>query len=558
VVHTIGPDAGGFFSRLFSADFIPRTHCFREDAAVVWLHLISDTVITLAYYSIPVALVTLVFRRRDLAFHWMFLLFGGFILLCGTTHFFNLLALTTPMYRLDGVVKALTALFSIGTAAVLWPLIPRVLALPSPTQLRALNTELSSEVEQRRKAQMDLERSRHELEERVEQRTAELAGANEMLRREIAERTAAEERVRTLNQGLEVEVDRRTRELEETHQRMRMSERMAAIGTLSAGLGHDMGNLLLPVRARLDVVESHDLLPEVREDLASVRRCADYLTRLASGLRLLSLDPEDERPGETDTDVVEWWREAGALMEAGLPRGVQLEADIPEGLPRVRLARHALLQAVFNLVQNAGDVMRARGSGLVRLVARADGEWVTLRVEDNGPGMSPQVAARCFEPFFTTKTRAISTGLGLPLVRAIMSRCGGQVSVESELGRGATFTLRVPSAKPGRAGATVVALLSIADQRIAGYVGAMLQSRGITVAARGPRAAPEQDATLWITNAVSAEAVGAFAARPGSHVIVLGGDPAVATERVTVLPDASKTARLRDAIDAAVRAITGA
>src|ERR1044071_5678964 len=83
--HAVG-ETGSFFARLFSTgDFTPRSICFNQDPQVIWLHFTSDLIITLAYYSIPIALVYLVMKRRDLVFNWMFVLFGGFILLCGTT-----------------------------------------------------------------------------------------------------------------------------------------------------------------------------------------------------------------------------------------------------------------------------------------------------------------------------------------------------------------------------------------------------------------------------------------------------------------------------------------
>lgn len=111
--------------RLFSAEgFMPHGHCYRWEPDVLWLHVVSDSVIALAYYSIPIALVMLVRRRRDLAFNWMFLMFGAFIFACGTTHAMNILTVWNPVYRADGVIKLMTAAVSAMTAVALWPLIP--------------------------------------------------------------------------------------------------------------------------------------------------------------------------------------------------------------------------------------------------------------------------------------------------------------------------------------------------------------------------------------------------------------------------------------------------
>jgi signal transduction histidine kinase/CheY-like chemotaxis protein len=172
---TVPPAAGGFLENLFSTDFVPRAQCVGDRAGIIWLHVLSDASIALAYYSIPIALVALVRKRRDLAFGWMFLLFGAFILACGTTHILSIVAFWRPVYRLDGVVKAGTGAISMATAVILWPLIPKALAIPSPKQLRELNTELVREVDTRRSAEAQLASVNQELEARVRERTEALA-----------------------------------------------------------------------------------------------------------------------------------------------------------------------------------------------------------------------------------------------------------------------------------------------------------------------------------------------------------------------------------------------
>jgi two-component sensor histidine kinase len=175
-----------FFERLFDADFVPRFQCVNERTDLLWLHVVSDAIISLAYYSIPLALIYFVRKRRDLDFNWMYVMFAAFIVACGTTHLISVAAFWEPMYRLDGVVKAATAGVSIITALLLWPLVPHALAIPSPAQLARANADLAREVAERRRAQEDLGRSRNELEQRVLERTATLAA-------EVAERRKAEE-----------------------------------------------------------------------------------------------------------------------------------------------------------------------------------------------------------------------------------------------------------------------------------------------------------------------------------------------------------------------------
>jgi hypothetical protein len=112
--------------------FIPHGHCYLWKPGLVWLHLTSDLLIAIAYYSIPVTLVYFVRKRRDLPFNWIFLLFSGFIVACGTTHIMDVWTLWHPTYWLAGILKALTMVISVCTAVLLVSLVPKALALPSP------------------------------------------------------------------------------------------------------------------------------------------------------------------------------------------------------------------------------------------------------------------------------------------------------------------------------------------------------------------------------------------------------------------------------------------
>ncbi|MEW6324980.1 MAG: PAS domain S-box protein [Nitrospirota bacterium] len=143
-----------FFRAIFLSDtFLPHGQCLLWQPALLWLHAVSDTLITLAYYSIPMTLGYFVYKRRDVAFPWMFLLFGVFIFLCGTTHLVGVWTLWRPVYWLDGIVKLTTAGVSVATAILLVPLIPKAVALPSPAQLAAANRELRREIDDRTRAE---------------------------------------------------------------------------------------------------------------------------------------------------------------------------------------------------------------------------------------------------------------------------------------------------------------------------------------------------------------------------------------------------------------------
>src|SRR4028118_51920 len=156
---------------LASGEFIPHGHCYLWKPELVLLHVVSDSLIALAYYSIPIMLVYFVRKRRDVPFDWIFLMFGTFIVACGTTHVFEVWTLWHPTYWLSGFIKAITAVASLCTAMLLAPLIPKALTLPSPAQLEATNLALRNEITQRQLAEKALQRANEQLEIRVHERT---------------------------------------------------------------------------------------------------------------------------------------------------------------------------------------------------------------------------------------------------------------------------------------------------------------------------------------------------------------------------------------------------
>lgn len=137
-------------SFLWDSPFIPHGHCYLWKPGLLWLHLLSDALIALAYYLIMVALLYFVQRRKDVPFRSLFWLFGIFIGACGTTHLLAIWTLWFPTYWLSGTIKALTALISFYTALELIPRIPQALSLPSTTQLEALNRTLKKEIAERK------------------------------------------------------------------------------------------------------------------------------------------------------------------------------------------------------------------------------------------------------------------------------------------------------------------------------------------------------------------------------------------------------------------------
>lgn len=125
-----------FLLNLFGANgLIPHGYCLTWSSSLLWLNVLSDSFIVLAYYSIPVTLVRLVRQRKDLPYPWLFTIFGLFIVACGTTHLFSVITVWLPLYWLDGIVKAITAVISVVAALLMIKVIPYALMLRSPAQL---------------------------------------------------------------------------------------------------------------------------------------------------------------------------------------------------------------------------------------------------------------------------------------------------------------------------------------------------------------------------------------------------------------------------------------
>jgi PAS domain S-box-containing protein len=133
-----------FLRRFFSTDgFMPHGMCYEWNPSVIWLNVVSDGLISLAYYSIPLTLLYFVQKRKNLQFSWIFICFALFIVACGTTHLMEIWNIWHPVYWLTGSIKALTAAVSIVTAILLVKLVPTALALPSPGELEQANRVLN-------------------------------------------------------------------------------------------------------------------------------------------------------------------------------------------------------------------------------------------------------------------------------------------------------------------------------------------------------------------------------------------------------------------------------
>lgn len=411
---------------------LPHGSCYLWKSGLLWLHATSDILIALAYYSIPLALVYFVITRRDLAFRWMFLMFGVFILACGTTHLMNVWTIWNPDYLLDGIIKAFTALVSLVTAFMLWPLIPKALALPSPSELRKANTLLEHEIIQHKQTDQALRTANDELELRVRERTKELELANEALRREIAERKNAEQKIQLLNIELERRVAERTAELQTANRELE---------AFSYSVSHD---LRTPLRA-IDGF-SKALLKHYAEHFDE--QAQDYLNRVRAA---------SQRMGQLIDDLLKLSRVSRTEMQQSLVNMSDIAWQIFDDLKRLQPERQVqlniaanlnvvgdtnLLHIVLeNLLGNAWKFTKNREPAVIEFGVAEQAGKKTYFVRDNGAGFDMTYVDKLFGAFQRLHTNADfeGTGIGLATVQRIIRRHGGEIWAEAAVDKGATF-----------------------------------------------------------------------------------------------------------------------
>ncbi|HRQ73450.1 MAG TPA: ATP-binding protein [Phycisphaerales bacterium] len=332
-------------------------------------------------------------------------------------------------------------------------------------------------------------------------------------------------------------ITEQTRALATAHLRLQLSDRLASLGALAAGLGHDMSNVLLPIRARLNALEREAISPAGVNHVRAMRKSIAYLQQLSDGLHFLALDPDGADTITNcagGTNLASWWKQVGPLLRKSVPGHVRVWASLPEGLPEVKIAPQWLTQAMLNLILNAGEALADRPrAAAVRIAAEASDDRATVRltVSDNGAGMRPDEARHAFDLFFTTKSRTMGTGLGLPLVRKVAALAGGTVELNTRLGRGTTVTMVLPSI-PSDVGATETgstssptAFVTVKAPRIAAFISQTLLGLGFHVrrSARNGQGA----ANLWVTEPTPAALAAArkWSRAHDERTLVLVGAP---------------------------------
>ncbi len=374
--------------------FMPHGMCYMWRLDILLMHVVSDLLIGLAYFSIPLVLWIFSRRRPDLMYRPVAYLFIAFILFCGTTHFLSIYTVWVPAYFVEGLFKVGTAAASVATAIALWPLLPQALAIPSRKQLEDTNNSL---------------------------------------REEVVRRSAAETQLTNLAENLERTVETRTQALRQSNDTLR---------DFAAGASHD---LKAPIRqvALLTELALRDgdsaYSPKAREYLDEVKGKAESMLSLVDTLlnysALVEAEPEKRLVGLAGL-LADIKRDFVCDGFGALDVGIEGDAEI--------LGDVTLLTQLFrNLFENACKYADSDNPKVhVEILSSLTG--ITVFVRDDGPGISASQAEGIFKMLQRYRTDVPGSGVGLAFCRRIMEAHLGTISLDTAYTEGAAFRLEFP------------------------------------------------------------------------------------------------------------------
>ena len=254
----------------------------------------------------------------------------------------------------------------------------------------------------------------------------------------------------TWTHTLEERVDQKTRELKRAHEHALHTEKMASIGKMAAVLAHEINNPLSGILTYAKLlrkwINSDDAGKSRQRDIcdsleliaAESRRCGDLVKNLLTFSRTTPMNLQR-------TSLNRVIEQALRLIQHQLDlANVQVQLQVDSSLPDVVCDGAQIEQVLLALMMNALDAMPQGGNLWVNMTLQPDEDVVRIVIRDDGTGIAPEILPRLFEPFLTTKETGKGVGLGLAISRSILERHGGKIAVQSELGRGTTFTIVLP------------------------------------------------------------------------------------------------------------------
>jgi PAS domain S-box-containing protein len=258
---------------------------------------------------------------------------------------------------------------------------------------------------------------------------------------DITEKEKNREALKKVNEELEQRVMERTLELQQSHAQLLHSEKLAAIGSLSASIAHEFNNPLQSVMTIVKGIEQYSPLDDKEKHLLSL--ALQECTRMKNLIA-------DLRDFFQPTSGTTMHVDLHALLDALLllskkyfsSRNITIVKNYGDNIPPVMAVADQLKQVFINLMNNAADACEK--DGVITFTTQKIGEHIAVHIEDNGKGIEVADMAHIFEPFFTTKPEVKGTGLGLSVSYGIIKQHGGRIDVKSERGKGSTFSVFLP------------------------------------------------------------------------------------------------------------------
>jgi signal transduction histidine kinase len=244
-----------------------------------------------------------------------------------------------------------------------------------------------------------------------------------------------------------LELKRHYEELEHSHQRLLLSDKMASVGLLTAGIAHEINNPLFVITGYLDVIDemirSDKVTAEELEGIAAkLNTAARSIVNLVSGIKtFVRIEETRHVPFDFNSSIQESLDLVAYLYGQD---NIELQRDLAAGSPVIVGNVGKLQQVLMNLLSNARDAMESSDTKVISVKTHVEDDRVVLELSDTGCGISPRDIDRVFISGYTTKPVGKGSGMGLDLVHKIIEEMGGSISVESTVGEGATFRVMFP------------------------------------------------------------------------------------------------------------------
>lgn len=417
-----------FFQYLFEVNsWPPRWFCGQWSSFHGWLYIISDTVIALSFFIVPIILIRLTGIKKGIPFPKVFWLFGALFLLCGSTHLIDAVIFWWPAYRLSGLLRFLTAIMSLLTLFALFKYFPLALKLKTPGQLQ----------------------------------------------KEIDERLKVEEKLKKAHKKLE----NTFHVLQQSQKHLVQSEKMASLGVLTAGIAHEINNPinfissgtdslendfkdLLHILKKLKAVsqdgeslkERTEIIRELEEEyafdeliqyipqtIADIKEGVNRTTEIVKGLLLYSRSDISELQ---KADIHESIDASLVLLKDKLKYTIKVVKNYDLAIGEIECYPGQLSQVFTNFIDNAIDAINNKGT--ITITTTLKNKQIEISIHNTGKGIPDAILEKIFDPFFTTKEVGKGTGLGLSICQGIIDNHKGTIEVKNKKDKGTEFIIILP------------------------------------------------------------------------------------------------------------------